>query len=143
MVALTNDLRIIKELIDSQHLAVLSTVSGVRPFSYLVFFAATSNLEQMVFATERNTQKYRSIAANSNVSLQIDNREPVDGVEAAAITVLGQATEDASKRLKQVLLRRHPALGAFLDKPDCALMRVKVEKYVFAHFAEAREVLLG
>jgi general stress protein 26 len=143
MVALTNDLRIIKELIDSQHLAVLSTVSGVRPFSYLVFFAATSNLEQMVFATERNSHKYRSIAANSNVSLQIDNREPVDGVEVAAITVLGQATDDAPKRLKQVLLSRHPALGAFLDKPDCALIRVKVEKYVIAHFAEAREVLLG
>jgi hypothetical protein len=144
MVTLTRDIRIIKELIDSQYLAVLSTASAGIPFSYLVFFAATSDLRQMVFATERNTHKYLNMQGNSRVCLQIDNRsnEPTDIFDATGITVIGQAGEDKRKRLSPTLLNRHPELGAFLENPDCALMRVRVQKYIIARFSETREVVM-
>jgi nitroimidazol reductase NimA-like FMN-containing flavoprotein (pyridoxamine 5'-phosphate oxidase superfamily) len=140
---------IIRELLDSQRLAVLSTQDHIQPYSNLVAFAATPDLKYLLFATTRATRKYANLLANSRVSILIDNRtnQAADFAEAAAVTVLGQAEEMQGTEPDQLLpvyLDRHPYLRDFVTSPTCALFRVKVERYiVVTRFQDVREIFPG
>jgi heme iron utilization protein len=139
----------IRELLESQRLAVLSTQSQIQPYSNLVAFAATPDLKYLLFATTRATRKYANLLANCRVSILIDNRtnQAADFAEAAAVTVLGQAEEMHGTELKPLLpvyLDRHPYLGDFVTSPTCALFRVKVERYILVtRFQDVREIFPG
>jgi len=140
---------IIRELLESQRLAVLSTQDQIQPYSNLVAFAATPDLKYLLFATTRATRKYANLLANRRVSILIDNRsnEAADFAEAAAVTVLGQAEEMQGAELTQLLpvyLERHPYLRDFVTSPTCALFRVKVERYILVtRFQDVREIFPG
>jgi len=140
---------IIRELLDSQRLAVLSTQDQIQPYSNLVAFAATPDLKCLLFATTRATRKYANLLANRRVSILIDNRsnEAADFAEAAAVTVLGQAEEMQGTELTQLLplyLGRHPYLRDFVTSPTCALFRVSVERYILVtRFQDVREIIPG
>jgi nitroimidazol reductase NimA-like FMN-containing flavoprotein (pyridoxamine 5'-phosphate oxidase superfamily) len=86
---------IIRELLESQRLAVLSTQDHIQPYSNLVAFAATPDLKYLLFATTRATRKYANLLANFRVFILIDSctNQTADFAEAAAVTVLGQAEE--------------------------------------------------
>jgi heme iron utilization protein len=77
----------------SQPLAVLSTHQAGQPYSNLIAFAATPDLESIFFATTRATRKFANLMADPRVALLIDNRanQEADFAEAAALTVLGSA----------------------------------------------------
>jgi nitroimidazol reductase NimA-like FMN-containing flavoprotein (pyridoxamine 5'-phosphate oxidase superfamily) len=139
----------IRELLESQKLAVLSTLGHIQPYSNLVAFAATPDLKYLLFATTRATRKYANLLANRRVSILIDNRtnEAADFAEAAAVTVLGQAEEMQGAELTQLLplyLGRHPYLRDFVTSPTCALFRVSVERYILVtRFQDVREIIPG
>jgi hypothetical protein len=139
----------IRELLESQRLAVLSTQDHIQPYSNLVAFAATPDLKYLLFATTRATRKYANLLAHSRVSILIDSRtnEAADFAEAAAVTVLGQAEEMQGTELKQFLpvyLGRHPYLRDFVTSPTCALFRVSVERYILVtRFQDVREIFPG
>jgi nitroimidazol reductase NimA-like FMN-containing flavoprotein (pyridoxamine 5'-phosphate oxidase superfamily) len=137
---------IIRELLESQRLAVLSTQGKEQPYSNLVAFAVTPDLRYLIFATTRATRKYANLKTEPRVSVLIDNRsnQEIDFSEASAVTVLGTATEaldsDRGKYLRHYL-NKHPYLKEFVTAPSCALMRVKVEKFiVVTQFQEVREI---
>ena len=137
----------IRELLEFQRLAVLSTQDHIQPYSNLVAFAATPDLKYLLFATTRATRKYANLLAHSRVSILIDNRtnEIADFAEAAAVTVLGRASEvhgdERSQNLK-IYLNRHPYLEDFVTSPNCALFSVKVERYIMVtRFQDVREVV--
>jgi len=137
---------IIQNLLDSQRLAVLSTLMSGRPYSNLIAFAATDDLKDIFFATTRATRKFANLTAEPRVSLLMDNRsnQETDFGEASAVTVLGTAAEvlgpDRDKYL-QLYLKKHPYLEDFITAPTCALIRVKVEKYIMVtQFQEVREI---
>jgi len=138
---------IIRELLESQRLAVLSTQDHIQPYSNLVAFAATPDLKYLIFATTRATRKYANLLASSRVSILIDNRtnESADFAEAAAVTVLGQAAEVQGAENNQFLpvyLDRHPYLGDFVTSPNCSLFKVKVERYIMVtRFQDVREIV--
>ena len=137
---------IVRNLLNTQLLAVLSTQMSGRPYSNLIAFAATENLEDIVFATIRATRKYANLAAEPRVSLLIDNRsnQKTDFGEASAVTVLGTAEEVLGpdrERYLQIYLKKHPYLEEFVTAPTCALIKVKVEKYIMVtQFQEVREI---
>ena len=136
---------LLRRIMETQRFAVLATLNNQQPYSNLVAFAVSEDLRQIIFATERNTQKYRNIQANDRVALLIDNRSnnQSDFTEALAITVLGTASElkgDRSKKLVQSYLDRHPSLGEFLQRPDTAVIRVTVADYVLARFDGAERI---
>jgi hypothetical protein len=54
----------IKNLFDSQSLAVLATQSNAQPYASLVAFAATEDLKQIIFLTPNTTRKYANIESN-------------------------------------------------------------------------------
>jgi nitroimidazol reductase NimA-like FMN-containing flavoprotein (pyridoxamine 5'-phosphate oxidase superfamily) len=128
----------LNELFGSQRLAVLATQSEGYPYGNLVAFAATADLRSFLFATTRATRKYNYISADPRVSLVIDNRsnEVADFGEAMAVTVQGRAEEVGErerKPLQEFFLTKHPYLREFVSAPTCALMQVRVEKYILVH----------
>ena len=139
--------KVVKELLLSQRLAVLSTQSEKEPYGNLVAFAVSEDLKNLFFATARKTRKFTNILANPLVSLVMDNRSnrPSDFQDTVVVTALGRAEEMKESEKRKMLaffLFRHPDLRAFATSPDCALIEVRVEKYIIvSHFQEVVELL--
>lgn len=140
---------LIQELLASQRLAVLSTQGQRQPYSNLVAFASKADMKYLIFATTRATRKYANLLKNPQISILIDNRtnETADFAEAAAVTVLGQASEaqgDERSELLKTYVNRHPYLEDFVTSPNCALFSVKVERYIIVtRFQDVREIVPG
>jgi nitroimidazol reductase NimA-like FMN-containing flavoprotein (pyridoxamine 5'-phosphate oxidase superfamily) len=138
--------KIVQDLLNSQQLAVLSTQSSGRPYSNLIAFAATTDLKAILFATTRATRKYANLTAEPWVALLVDNRsnQETDFGEASAVTILGTAEEimdPEREKFLPIYLDKHPYLEEFVTAPTCALIRVKVEKFIMVtQFQEVREV---
>jgi heme iron utilization protein len=139
-------LALIRNLLESQQLAVLSTQNHGQPYCNLIAIAATDDLKYLLFATTRATRKYANLMADSRVAVLVDNRrnEVADFTEAAALTALGKAWEVQGaerQELLQVYLEKHPHLEEFVTGPTGALLRVKVDRYiVVTRFQEVREI---
>ena len=58
----------------TQKHAVLATDSDGQPYTSLIAYALTSDMKGIVFATPKDTSKYRNILKNRRVSLLIDTR---------------------------------------------------------------------
>ena len=141
--------KIVQELLNSQRLAVLATLMSDqlgRPYSNLIAFAATDDLKEILFATTRATRKFSNLTDDPRVSLLIDNRsnQETDFGEASAVTILGTAEEVLGSEREsyfQLFLKKHPYLEDFVTAPTCALIRVKVEKFIMVtKFQEVREI---
>lgn len=122
--------------LQSRRFAVLATERDGQPHSSLVAITALGGCRELVFATYRNTRKYRNLSSNSKVSVFIDGRRSDRSGSGAqdgfVLTALGHAQEVAAADMGAVRsahLGRHPDLDAFLAAPDCALVRVSVEAY--------------
>jgi heme iron utilization protein len=133
-------------LLASQRSAVLATAAGGQPYCSLMAFAATDDVRTLILATRRATRKYANLAASPRVSLLVDNRsnQAADSREALALTVMGAAAEVAPpdrEPLAQLFLARHPHLAEFVNSPDCAVVAVRVEKYLLvSQFQEVVEI---
>jgi nitroimidazol reductase NimA-like FMN-containing flavoprotein (pyridoxamine 5'-phosphate oxidase superfamily) len=127
-------LKKLRKLFTVTQLAVLATEHGGCPYTSLVAFAASDDLGEILFATSRDTRKYRYLQNNGRVALLADNRSNAvdDFRDAMAVTILGSATEltgperDHSLRLYSEKL---PHLAEFVHSPSCALFRVAVSSY--------------
>ena len=139
-------LAVIGSLLESQKLAVLSTQNHGQPYCNLVAIAGSADLKYLLFATTRATRKYANLMADSRVAVLVDNRrnDAADFAEAAALTALGKAWELQGAERQQFLtiyLQKHPYLEEFVTSPNCALLRIRVEKYiVVTRFQEVREI---
>ena len=138
----------IAELLLSQNLAVLATQSPEgSSYSSLIAFAATDDLQKIVFATPKATRKFANIKHNPRVSLLIDNRSnnEKDFQDAIAVTVMGDAERiapDTSPReLKSLYLNKHPYLEDFLSSPSTAIIIISVRSYyLVSRFQEVMEL---
>jgi nitroimidazol reductase NimA-like FMN-containing flavoprotein (pyridoxamine 5'-phosphate oxidase superfamily) len=139
-------LALIRNLLESQNLAVLSTQNHGQPYCNLIALAATGDLKYLLFATTRATRKYANLMADSRVAVLVDNRrnDASDFAAAAALTALGKAWEVQGAERQQLLavyLGKHPNLEEFVTSPTCALLRIKVDTYiVVTRFQEVREI---
>lgn len=124
----------LRELLASQLFCVLATQVDGQPYSNLVAFVATDDLRNLVFATSRETRKYSNITADPRVAMLVDSRSNhhLDIRNAYVATALGTAEEIKGvdrERLLGLYLAKHPNLEEFVASPNCALLRVKVDKY--------------
>ncbi len=138
--------RRLRELLDTQALAVVATSREGHPYGSLVAFVATDDLRHIVFATSRSTRKFGNLAENARVAVVVDNRsnDPEDFHRACAATATGPA-EDLSgaerERMHHLFLARHPHLADFLGSSNVALVRVTVKAYQFvSRFQEVMEL---
>ena len=127
----------LKGLFASQRLAVLATQSEGQPYTSLVAFTASEDLKRLFFATTRTTRKYANLNADSRVAMLIDNRsnQATDFRWAKAVTATGTAEELAGHEREEASKRylvKHPHLEEFVSSPNCALLRISVDRYCVA-----------
>lgn len=138
--------RDIRGILNSQQLGVLATYGSEYPYTNIVGFVATDDLRHIVFATFRNTRKYGNIQTNPRVSILMDNRSnsAEDFSSAQALTALGTAQEvykNEEHDFMSLYLQKHPNLREFISDPNCALMKIKVDKYILvSRFQEVMEL---
>ena len=130
----------IDKVLKSQSIAVLGTSKDDEPYSSLVGFVVTDDLRELVFATMRQRLKYRNIEANPRVTFMIDDRNEQDNDfnETTSVTIVGSA-EDVKGGVREeyasLLVERIPILTDFVSSPDCAVIRVTIDKiYVVSDF---------
>ena len=124
----------LRELFRTQKLCVLSTLSQNHPYANLVGFWSNDELDEIIFATVRATQKYLNISKNSHVAVLIDSRsnKDYDFLSAIAATAIGKSEEVSGierDQLQSLFLEKHPNLVEFVSSPSSALMRINVESY--------------
>jgi heme iron utilization protein len=126
----------LKALDETERFAVLATDAGGLPYTSLISFALAPDLRTCLFATPRETKKYRNIRQGKGVALLIDNRR--SGAEAfmetEAITLMGTAGPvrrgKAWDNLAAVFLAKHPDLERFLRSPGTALIAVAIRQCI-------------
>jgi nitroimidazol reductase NimA-like FMN-containing flavoprotein (pyridoxamine 5'-phosphate oxidase superfamily) len=137
---------VLKDLFDSQPLAVLATQSDGQPYTNLVAYAFSQDLRSLFFATSQSTRKFANLSAEPMVSILVDNRtnNPSDFRWAKAVTVTGKAEKiDKEKEVEvtETYLDKHPHLRDFLASPGCVLIRIRVETYyLVTRFQEVMEI---
>ena len=137
---------VLKDLFDSQTLAVLATQGNGQPYTNLVAFAFSQDLQSLFFATAQTTRKFANLSAEPMVSMLVDNRanNPSDFHWAKAVTVTGKAEKiDKEKEVEitETYLGKHPHLRDFLASPSCVLIRIRVETYYLVRrFQEVIEI---
>jgi uncharacterized pyridoxamine 5'-phosphate oxidase family protein len=147
MSALSKPREVLQQVVIDQRFAVLATQQNDQPYINLIAFAASDDLSYILFATSRNTQKYRNIEENEKVAILIDSRrnEPSDLTGALAITALGSASEVAEDGINSLVknyLDRHPALVDFIRRPETAIIMVKITDYIIARFDRVERIQL-
>jgi nitroimidazol reductase NimA-like FMN-containing flavoprotein (pyridoxamine 5'-phosphate oxidase superfamily) len=136
----------IRDLFDSQKLAVLSTHRNGQPYASLVAFFATDDLEYIYFITPRTTRKFANLTADKRVAILINSssNQMSDFHRAISVTAVGIAQEVAGAEREQILdqyLQKHPHLEDFGRSPTCALVRIAVKTYyVVKNFQNVMEM---
>jgi nitroimidazol reductase NimA-like FMN-containing flavoprotein (pyridoxamine 5'-phosphate oxidase superfamily) len=123
-----------KELVRSQSICVLATVSGDQPHCSLMSYAVDNECREMYMVTFKKTKKYRNLKDNPAVSLLIDTREEDQGEkrhQARALTVNGlfEEVNDQGKRdmIRALLLKRHPHLNVLAEAADAEFFIVRIK----------------
>lgn len=124
----------IEEALDSNRLAVLATEGDGQPHPSLVAITPFKDFRQLIFATYRNTRKFRNLSHNGKVAVLIEGKnEEKSGIQNGfVITAYGFAEEisiSANDIALQAHLYKYPELLSFTSDSDCALILVKVENY--------------
>ena len=124
----------LRELFDSQQLAVLATHRSGQPYASLVAFYATEDLKHIFFVTPRTTRKFENLQADPRVSVLVNSstNQTADFHRAVSVTIVGNASEVAGTEQQPIMeqyLKKHPHLEDFVRSPSCALVRVSVKSY--------------
>jgi len=133
-----NNLRTYREFIEdvlkTNKFAVLATDGDGQPHTSLIAITPLRSFRQLVFATYRNTLKYRNLKHNSKVALLIENRDAemkyLQG--STVLTIIGHTEEIADAEYESAYkahLKRHPEMESFMLSSDCALILVIAQSY--------------
>lgn len=138
--------KLLKELFKTQLFAALATQQSSRPYNNLIAFAATEDVREILFVTNRGTRKYANLLASGSVSVLVDSRTNHDSDfrNAVAVTAVGTAEEVKDSR-KETLLKlylvKHHNLEKFANSSGAALFRVRVRAYyIVRNFQEVMEL---
>jgi nitroimidazol reductase NimA-like FMN-containing flavoprotein (pyridoxamine 5'-phosphate oxidase superfamily) len=137
----------LEALLNNQRFCVLATTNSGHPYTNLVSFAATNDLKTILFATRRQTNKYKNISSESGTAFLIDNRinDPGDIKMAKTVTALGNSKEVSVNKQEKLktYLDKHPYMKDFVEDPNCALMECDVNRYVLVKdFEVVKEINL-
>jgi heme iron utilization protein len=124
--------------------AVLATTADGQPYTSLVAYALTPDIQGVVFITPKATRKYRNILKNSHVSLLIDTRTntPKDYMKAESVTILGNARPIRRGKTRttfaEIFLKKHPKLEEIIHSRETAVIFIKITKCI--HVAKFQSI---
>lgn len=134
----------IDTLMIKQPYAVLCTQGEQQPYGSVIAFAASRELNAVVFATPVATRKFRLLSECNRVALVVDNRteSPDDLSHIHAITATGKAVilkqNSAIAAWQKILIDKHPHMHDFICAPSTALVLIKIVRYL--HVTRLQEV---
>ena len=128
----------IEHILQNYRLAVLATEAHGQPHASLIAITPVQGLRQIIFATYRDTRKFKNLLHNGKVAVLIQGKDmnSLNQQKGFALTGFGYIQEIGTPELevaKNVHLERHPELEDFLNSGDIALIRIKVEEYQVVH----------
>lgn len=134
----------IRGLVEREPYAVLCTQGDGQPYGSVIAFAMEPSLKAAVFATAKETRKYRLLTGSDRVALVVDSRSrhPDELMTVEAITATGRASivTDPDDPLVDLLLERHPGLRSFIRAPSTAVIRIDfVRIFHVERFQEVRQ----
>ena len=125
-----------KDIVKSNDLCVLATVSEGKPHCSLMSYISDEEGHEVYLISHKQTKKYANLMENPTVSLLIDTREEEKGqrrIYIKALTVSGefQMIKDPGKRnlIRSKFLKRHPHLTEFLNDPEAEIFSIKVKSF--------------
>ena len=124
----------IKGALQTSRFAVLATEGDGQPHTSLIAITPFVSFRQLIFATYRNTLKYRNLANNSKVAVLIESEDVnMKGLQKSIVlTIIGHTEEiiiEENEAAYQAHLKRHPEMESFLLSSDCALILVIAQSY--------------
>ena len=124
----------ILDALQTSQFAVLATEGNGQPHASLIAITPLGSCKQLVFATYRNTLKFRNIDNNSKVALlfehEVLSKEDLRG--RTVMTIIGYTKEISiteNETVYQAHLKRHPGMESFMLSSDCALIMVIAQSY--------------
>jgi len=122
-------------LLNGQRLAILATVAQQGPYCNLVAFTPSDDLCTILFSTPRSTSKYANMLRNPGVSLLVDDRTHSgfgfkSGMVVTAVGAVAPIGPHEEETLKARHAERHADLKDFIYSPECALVQVRVARYI-------------
>ena len=126
----------IADVLKLNKFAVLATESEGQPHSSLIAITPFGSFRQLIFATYRNTLKYRNLSHNSKVAILIENGDVnmKELQETIVLTIIGHTEEISTAENEaayQAHLKRHPEMESFMLSADCALIKIIAQSYQF------------
>ncbi len=134
----------VEKLLGTERFAILCTQGLAQPYASIVGFAASKDLKCIYFSTPKTTRKYRFLTRCSKVAIQADNRSHFQKkfMSIESVTAIGKAAEIKGRKeylqIAALLQKRHPYLKSFFHSPTCALIRIRVLRYL--HVSRFQEV---
>ncbi len=124
----------IEGILQTYRLGVLATEAHGQPHASLIAITPVQGLRQIIFATYRNTRKFKNILHNGRVAVLIqgEDLDSSNQQKGFALTAFGDTQEVGISELEEAMhdhLERHPDLVSLLNSGDFALIRIKVEAY--------------
>jgi general stress protein 26 len=121
-------------LLNTSGFAVLATEGNGQPHTSLIAITPFENFRQIIFATYRNTLKYRNLSNNNRVAVLVEGEYlNIKGLKKSGVlTIIGHTEEISMARNEepyQAHLRRHPQMESFMLSSDCVLIRVIAQSY--------------
>ena len=124
----------INTVLNTSGFAVLATEGNGQPHTSLIAISPFGNLRQIIFATYRNTLKYRNLSHNNRVAVLIEgvyfNMKGLK--ENIVLTIIGQTEEINTAEYEvsyQAHLKRHPDMESFMLSADCVLIRINAKSF--------------
>lgn len=131
----------LREFDAKEYFGVLATDDAGMPYTSLISYALTPDLKTAIFATPKDTTKYKNILHSPQVALLIDNRSKGKNrlLKTEAITIIGTAKHVRKgktwEKLAEIFLTKHPDLKEFLNAATTALMAMQIGRCIHVgHF---------
>jgi hypothetical protein len=124
----------IENILKLNKLAVLATEGNGQPHVSLIAITPFGSFRQLIFATYRNTLKYRNLVHNNKVAILIESEDVnIKGLQKSIVLTIIGHTEEISiaenEAAYQVHLKRHPEMESFMLSSNCALILVNARSY--------------
>jgi nitroimidazol reductase NimA-like FMN-containing flavoprotein (pyridoxamine 5'-phosphate oxidase superfamily) len=119
-----------------QYFCVLATNDKGQPYTSLISFAIAPDLKKVIFATPKDTRKYKNILNTKKVAILIDNRSSTQKklMATEAVTIIGTARYVRGGKLRDELaaiyLKKHPDLEEFIQSDTTALIVVEATRCI-------------
>jgi uncharacterized pyridoxamine 5'-phosphate oxidase family protein len=124
----------IEAVLKTSGFAVLATEGNGQPHTSLIAITPFENFRQIIFATYRNTLKFRNLSHNNKVAVLIESGViNINGFkQSVVLTIIGHTEViniAGNEATYQAHLKQHPEMESFMLSSDCVLIRVIAQSY--------------